>query len=563
MRFSITKAFIVALATTEIAAASSWFPGSKAAYNKWHETELERWLSDHDVPYPSPADRKDLESLVKDNWQANVVDPISSTGSKVDDHYGGVKGWIFDSWTESSLKSFLDHHNVPAPQPRNRDSLLAAARQNYDAIAKKAGEYSQYPGDWLYHSWSESDLKEFLDARGLPSPQPTTRDKLIASVRRNARLSSLNMSAAVSSASKSAASATAGVSKSAASAQQSLSDALYDAWSDSQLKEFLDRNGIPVPQGSRKNELIALARKNAAKFSGNEQSSLSASGASAYGAATSSAGNQYAKATDATQQKGEEAFDAALSSWSDSRIKAYLDSRGVPVPQGGKRDELLAQARLNKHKASTGYSAWTFDTWTAENLQKYLDSQGKKAKKGAKANRDELVKQAQDSYASASKKGGNQYASVTNYLAKQTDAAKANVFDTWSDSDLKSYLDSYGVTNYQGKTTNELRAEAKKQYNYFKHGSSTPSGTVFAQLQNVLFAPLQYVYNLVAPAASSASGAAVASASSASGVGGKSASSASSAASASASSASSAASASASSASSVAAASASSLKNEL
>jgi hypothetical protein len=71
-----------------------------AAYNKWHETELERWLSDHDVPYPTPADRKDLENLVKQNWQAKVVDPVSSTGKqasdKTSDHYGSVKDWIFD-----------------------------------------------------------------------------------------------------------------------------------------------------------------------------------------------------------------------------------------------------------------------------------------------------------------------------------------------------------------------------------------------------------------------------------------------------------------------------------
>ena len=71
-----------------------------AAYNKWHETELERWLSDHDVPYPKAADRKDLENLVKDNWQVNVVDPLASTGEKIDDHYGGVKNWIFDSYVQ-------------------------------------------------------------------------------------------------------------------------------------------------------------------------------------------------------------------------------------------------------------------------------------------------------------------------------------------------------------------------------------------------------------------------------------------------------------------------------
>lgn len=66
------------------------------AYNKWHETELERWLSDHDIPYPTPADRKDLENLVKDNWQDKVVDPIVATGEKAGDHYANVKDWIFD-----------------------------------------------------------------------------------------------------------------------------------------------------------------------------------------------------------------------------------------------------------------------------------------------------------------------------------------------------------------------------------------------------------------------------------------------------------------------------------
>jgi hypothetical protein len=62
-------------------------------------------------------------------------------------------------------KAFLDHNNIPAPQPRARDSYLTSARQNYDSVAKKLGEYSAYPGDWLYSSWSESDLKEYVFLR--------------------------------------------------------------------------------------------------------------------------------------------------------------------------------------------------------------------------------------------------------------------------------------------------------------------------------------------------------------------------------------------------------------
>jgi hypothetical protein len=139
----------------------------------------------------------------------------------------------------------------------------------------------------------------------------------------------------------------------------------------------------------------------------------------------------------------------------------------------------LAKVRVNKHKAAKGWSAWTFDTWSVDNLRKYLSANNKKAKKTAAASRDELVKSAQECYASASKSGGSTYASVTNYLASQTAAAKDTTFDTWSDSDLKSYLDSYGIPNYQGSTTNELRAKAREQATYFKCGTSTPQGTVF------------------------------------------------------------------------------------
>lgn len=253
------------------------------------------------------------------------------------------------------MKAFLDKHGIPAPQPRKRDTLLAIVRQNYESIASKVGETVQYPGNWLYESWTESDLKEFLDERGVPVPQPTTRDKLIASVRRNSRLASLNLRDTAASASASA-----------KSTKESLSSALFDAWSDSKLKEQLDKAGIPVPQGSKRNELIALARKHGERLTGG---SIVSSASSAYGAATTKANNEYAKATDDAQLKGEDAFNAAISTWSDSRLKAFLDARGVPVPQNGKKDEILAQVRLHKHKAASGWSAWTFDTWTTENLK--------------------------------------------------------------------------------------------------------------------------------------------------------------------------------------------------
>ncbi|EMD61095.1 hypothetical protein COCSADRAFT_174416 [Bipolaris sorokiniana ND90Pr] len=325
MRFSFASTLVVTLAAS--ASANSWF--GSAVYDKWHETELERWLSDHGIPHPSPSDRKSLQSTVKANWNDKTVSPYTSwdaptlqkylglkgqqakkgtekdakslveqvklywteTEDSANQAYGNVKDWIFDTWSDSQLKAFADKHGIPVPQPRQRDSLLAAVRENYQSAAEKAKETANYPGDWLYASWSDSDLKAWFDERGYSVPQPNTRDSMIAALRRQSRLASLQSQDAYAS-----------VTSAAAAAQQSLSDALLDSWSDSQIKEWADKNGIKVPQGSKRNELLALARKHRARIYGDSASataeSLSASGASAYGAATSKANNEYASATD-------------------------------------------------------------------------------------------------------------------------------------------------------------------------------------------------------------------------------------------------------------------------
>lgn len=159
---------------------------------------------------------------------------------------------------------------------------------------------------------------------------------------------------------------------SAESAQASLSEELFNAWSDSKLKEFLDEHNVKVPQGSKRNELLALARKHRAYLLGQAaslSSSASSAASEAVGAATTRAGNEYARATDDARLKAEDEFNAAIKTWSDSRLKAFLDARSVPVPQYGKRDQLLAKVRANAHKAAGGWNEYNFDTWDKEHLK--------------------------------------------------------------------------------------------------------------------------------------------------------------------------------------------------
>lgn len=450
---------------------------------------------------------KDSANANKDSLVSQVATSWYETEDKTQDAYGSVKDWILDTWTESQLKAFCDHHGIPGklppkkihtpfvkvtcanhdivPQPRKRDTILTKARSSYDTIAQKVGEASSYPGNWLYETWTESDLKEWLDTHGLPAPQPSTRDKLIAAVRRNSRLAYLKSQEQLASATASA-----------QAAYSTLTDMLIDSWSESQLKEFADKNGIPVPQGSKLNELRALVRKHRAEILGDN---VSGSAASAFGAATSKASNQYAQATNDASLAAQDAFNSVVDTWSDSRLKAYLDARGVPVPHASKTDELRALVRKNSHKAWSGWNAWTFDDLSIENLKNYLQTNGDAAAKAAAdktgATRDELVSAAQAAYASASSAGGDNLASATNYLAQATDSAKTSAFDTWSESDLKNYLDSYGIPVPQGSTVDELRASARKHWTYFRYGTNSPSGTLAAKLSESVQNSWQWVLN--------------------------------------------------------------------
>lgn len=154
--------------------------------------------------------------------------------------------------------------------------------------------------------------------------------------------------------------------KEAQKAADSISDSIIESWDDSKLKEWADKNGVRIPQGSKHAELLAILRKHRAKLLGD---TLSATAASGFGAATSNAGNQWAKATEDAELKAKHAFDTAVGEWSESRLKAYLDARGVPVPQSGRKDDLIAAVRKHSHKAASGYNAWTYDTWTYDNLK--------------------------------------------------------------------------------------------------------------------------------------------------------------------------------------------------
>ena len=127
---------------------------SAPAYNKWHETELERWLSDNNIPYPTPADRRDLEKLVQKNWDSYVVAP-------------------YQNWDTDQLTSYLKLKGIETKESAKKDknSLVSQVQSVWYETEDKAQSAWSSVRDWILDTWTESQLKSFCDHNGIPGKQ--------------------------------------------------------------------------------------------------------------------------------------------------------------------------------------------------------------------------------------------------------------------------------------------------------------------------------------------------------------------------------------------------------
>ena len=146
-----------------------------AAYNKWHETELERWLSDHDIPYPTPADRKDLEKVIQENWDTYAVSP-------------------YKNWDTDSLSAYLKARGVEAQKATadNKDALISQVQTNWYETEDKAQTAWSNARDWILDTWTDSSLKAFCDKNNIPGTSLALVTWLLARLKLTHDIQSLN-----------------------------------------------------------------------------------------------------------------------------------------------------------------------------------------------------------------------------------------------------------------------------------------------------------------------------------------------------------------------------------
>lgn len=90
-------------------------------------------MSDHNVPYPTPYDRAQLETAVKENWQAKVSQP-----------YG--------DWDSAQLSAYLKQKGVETKDTAadNTEGLVAQVKKYWYETEDKAEDAWSNVRDWIF-----------------------------------------------------------------------------------------------------------------------------------------------------------------------------------------------------------------------------------------------------------------------------------------------------------------------------------------------------------------------------------------------------------------------------
>lgn len=90
-------------------------------------------MSDHDIPYATPADRKDLEEIVKKNWDTKVSAP-------------------YTDWDIKRLQQYLADRGYQAAEgaDQSKNSLIASVKNYWHETEDQAQEAYAGVKNWIF-----------------------------------------------------------------------------------------------------------------------------------------------------------------------------------------------------------------------------------------------------------------------------------------------------------------------------------------------------------------------------------------------------------------------------
>ncbi|KAF8298210.1 hypothetical protein DL93DRAFT_2103038 [Clavulina sp. PMI_390] len=208
-----------------------------------------------------------------------------------------------------------------------------------------------------YSSWNSAQLKAWLDEHSISVPKGYSQEEL-------SKLVEANWYAGQAWSEKQV--------ESAKEQYANVKTAAFDTWSESQLRDFLVKQGIVAPSGPRE-QLVLAANKQYRAYTSAASSLSAAASTAVYGdkmyqasksvsslssAATSAAATASSVLTSvaaetaaAAQLKLDETKDYVYSTWSDNELRTWLEEKGViKTKTQATRDELLA--KMNEYYAT-------------------------------------------------------------------------------------------------------------------------------------------------------------------------------------------------------------------
>ncbi|CAE6487414.1 unnamed protein product [Rhizoctonia solani] len=384
------------LAVTLLAssASASWFssePDTPYEYTKWNQAQLEQWLKDHNVQAPQGASQKQLKDLVQENWNSAQTwseARVNQASKALTD----IKESAFDTWDESQLRSFLVDQGIVAPSGP-KEKLVVSAKQYYRSYASAASSLSAAASatastavygdhgyqasksassasrsassvaasssaraakaledskDYVYSSWSDSDLRAYLEKHGVVKTQAQlTREQLLAQMR---------------------------------TAYATTTDPVYNAWSTSYMHQWLVDHGI-IKSDYEKNR-DKLAEQLQQYYYGTTDTVYSTWSDNQlrdwlveHNIIKSDAQIKREKLQKLVKDNYLSAKDTAWHGWSDSEMRQWLIDNGYLRSDAQvKRDELV-NLMNRKYNAANAKTA-DYLTWPDARLRAYLRAQG-------------------------------------------------------------------------------------------------------------------------------------------------------------------------------------------
>ncbi|KAH3686890.1 hypothetical protein WICPIJ_002121 [Wickerhamomyces pijperi] len=374
--------------------------------NHWSESDLRTYLKDNSISVDKKSTLDELKDLASEHWNEaqyhtsqqpwydyghlkqkalNLYQgrPLNAPPQgSASDYYNTVRDWVFDTWTETDLKRLLRKYKIKYHATATHDELVKLAKDNYDSIAKSAKASGKYLGDWLYDSWGLDDLTSWLDEYKIDYDKAKdSKDALVKKVREHAyeasKYTQEERDSILDNLDLTA--------KSLFDKAGKIKADVFNTWSANQLYRWLKNHQIKVDQSLKNNkeELALIAQKHTDKFHQDvEQWSSKAS---------KSASPLLSKATDAVDNVINDTFFVGIESWSRDRLKAFLESRGVKPSFFTTKKELISLVKQNKYKPIQNYNVDSFfEGWSKANIQKWISEQNSAISSNANGVADKL-----------------------------------------------------------------------------------------------------------------------------------------------------------------------------